>query len=127
VVGATNRPDVLDVALTRPGRMDRMIYVGLPDEEGRKSIFEIGLSGKDCHEDVDTSALACDNVSKGYSGAEIIALCRDAALHAIGEMDDGHIDRPQIHMKHLLRSISEMKPRTTKDMLQFYESFRGRH
>lgn len=58
VVGATNRPDVLDPALTRPGRMDRMIYVGLPDEEGRKSIFKIGLSGKDCHEDVDVRYLS---------------------------------------------------------------------
>ena len=71
------------------------------------------------------SALASDNVSKGYSGAEIIALCRDAALHAIGDMDDGLIDRPQIHMSHLLRSINDMKPRTTKEMLKFYSSFRG--
>ena len=55
VVGATNRPDVLDAALTRPGRMDRMIYVGLPDEQGRKGIFTIGLLGKDCHDDVDVS------------------------------------------------------------------------
>ena len=55
VVGATNRPDTLDPALLRPGRMDRMIYVGLPDSDGRKSIFEIGLRGKDCHDDVDVS------------------------------------------------------------------------
>ena len=55
VVGATNRPDVLDPALTRPGRMDRMIHVGLPDEKGRQGIFKIGLSGKDCHDDVDVS------------------------------------------------------------------------
>ena len=71
------------------------------------------------------SALSSDNVSKGYSGAEIVALCRDAALHAIGDMDDGLIDRPQIHMSHLLRSINDMKPRTTKEMLKFYSSFRG--
>ncbi len=152
VVGATNRPDVLDAALTRPGRMDRMIYVGLPDEKGRRGIFKIGLEGKDCHEDVNVSlidkitviavyhlnhltlcfapkilALASDDVSKGYSGAEIIALCRDAALHAIGEMDEGISQRPQIHMKHLLRSVKEMTPHTSKSMLQFYESFRGRH
>ena len=73
------------------------------------------------------SDLASDAVSKGYSGAEIIALCRDAALHAIGEMDDGIIDRPRVHMRHLLRSINDMKPRTTKEMLQFYSSFRGGH
>jgi len=127
VVGATNRPDVLDPALTRPGRMDRMIYVGLPDKQGRYGIFKIGLTGKDCHENVDLDVLASDDISKGYTGAEIIALCRDAALHAIGEMDDGIISKPQIHMKHLLMSIKDMKPRTTPEMLRFYESFRGRH
>ena len=58
VAGATNRPDVLDPALTRPGRMDRMIYVGLPDSAGRKQIFEIGLKGKACHQDVDVSVFA---------------------------------------------------------------------
>jgi SpoVK/Ycf46/Vps4 family AAA+-type ATPase len=61
VVGATNRPDVLDIALTRPGRMDRMIYVGLPDEQGRHGIFKIGLSGKDCHQDVDVSSFRKDH------------------------------------------------------------------
>lgn len=154
VVGATNRPDTLDPALTRPGRMDRMIYVGLPDSDGRKSIFDIGLKGKACHNDVDVSVLlmmlyyltlnslislsrillnwklsllAGDDVSKGYSGAEIIAICRDAALHAIGEMTDGSPDTPQICMRHLLQSIKDMKPRTTQDMLNFYKSFRGQH
>lgn len=66
------------------------------------------------------TALASDSVSSGYSGAEIVALCRDAALHAIGEMDDGVIDKPQIHMRHLLQSINNMKPRTTQEMLDFY-------
>ena len=66
VVGATNRPDVLDPALTRPGRMDRMIYVGLPDEQGRNGIFRIGLSGKDCHDDVDVSALWVLRISLCY-------------------------------------------------------------
>ena len=66
------------------------------------------------------TTLASDNVSSGYSGAEIVALCRDAALHAIGEMDDGIIDKPQIHMRHLLQSINNMKPRTTQEMLDFY-------
>ena len=66
-------------------------------------------------------------IASGGTGAEIIALCRDAALHAIGEMDVGIITKPQIHMKHLLMSIKDMKPRTTPEMLRFYESFRGRH
>jgi SpoVK/Ycf46/Vps4 family AAA+-type ATPase len=53
VVGATNRPDLLDSALTRPGRIDRMIYVGLPDQSSRARIFEIGLKGKACSDDVE--------------------------------------------------------------------------
>jgi transitional endoplasmic reticulum ATPase len=73
------------------------------------------------------SVLAVDDVSKGYTGAELIAICRDAALHAIGEMNDESPDTPQICMRHLLQSIKDMKPRTTQDMLDFYKSFRGQH
>ncbi len=53
VVGATNRPDLLDPALTRPGRIDRMIYVGVPDQESRESIIRLGLANKRCDDDVD--------------------------------------------------------------------------
>ena len=55
VVGATNRPDLLDVALTRPGRIDRMIYVGIPDLETRKAIFALQLEGKVCDPNIDVS------------------------------------------------------------------------
>jgi len=123
IVGATNRPDILDPALTRPGRMDRKIYVGLPNADGRESIFGIGLRGKRCHEDVDISKIASDDISHGYSGAEIVAICRDAALLAIGEMDDGNMEQPQIRMCHLLEAIKNLKPRTTSEMLHFYDSY----
>ena len=123
IVGATNRPDILDPALTRPGRMDRKIYVGLPNPEGRESIFGIGLKGKRCHEDVDVSNLASDSISRGYTGAEIVAICRDAALLAIGEMDDENMSQPQIRMHHLLDAIKSLKPRTTPAMLRFYDSY----
>lgn len=74
------------------------------------------------------SVLAGDDVSKGFSGAEIIAICRDAAsLHAIGEIADESFKEPQICMKHLLESAKSMKPRTTQEMLNFYNSFRGQH
>ena len=59
VVAATNRPDLLDPALTRPGRIDRKIYVGLPDEESRRGILKVGLKGKACNEDIDVSAQTC--------------------------------------------------------------------
>ena len=57
VVCATNRPDLLDPALTRPGRIDRKIYVGLPDEESRQGILKVGLKGKACDDDIDVSEI----------------------------------------------------------------------
>lgn len=123
IVGATNRPDILDPALTRPGRMDRKIYVGLPNAKGRESIFGIGLKGKRCHEDVDVAKIASDDISHGYTGAEIVSICRDAALLAIGEMDDGNLEPPQIRLGHMLEAIKNLKPRTTSEMLHFYDSY----
>ncbi len=123
IVGATNRPDILDPALTRPGRMDRKIYVGLPNAEGRESIFSIGLKGKRCHEDVDVAKIASDTISHGYTGAEIVSICRDAALLAIGGMDDGNLEPPQIRLCHMLEAIKNLKPRTTAQMLYFYDSY----
>jgi len=87
VVGATNRPDLLDSALTRPGRIDRMIYVGLPDTQSRQQILEIGLKGKNCSTDVHIPVLANDKFTGGFSGAEMISICREAALYAIEEDD----------------------------------------
>ena len=65
IVGATNRPDLLDNALTRPGRIDRKVYVGVPDYESRKGILEIGLKGKSCANDLDVSVL-CINLFYFY-------------------------------------------------------------
>ena len=55
VVGATNRPDIIDSALLRPGRIDRMIYVGVPDEQSRAGIFQLSLKDKACADDIDVS------------------------------------------------------------------------
>lgn len=73
------------------------------------------------------SALAKNGISNGYTGAELVAICRDAALRSIEDMDNGKIEDPIICMNHLIQSIGDMKPRTSVEMLQFYESFRGRH
>ena len=122
VVGATNRPDLLDSALTRPGRMDRMIYVGPPDFASRERIFEIGLKGRPCDDSVDISALA--RGSEGFSGAEIIAICRDAALLALEEQTDESSTTPVITSKHLESSIYNTNRQISPEMLAFYEGFR---
>jgi SpoVK/Ycf46/Vps4 family AAA+-type ATPase len=132
IVGATNRPDLLDFALTRPGRIDKMIYVGVPDYNSRYQIFQITLQGKSCdHANIDLDQLA--DISNGYSGAEIVAICRDAALLALEEQMiqsrtlDDCIEYskmlPVITMQHLIRSIENMPKQITQEMLHFYQEF----
>jgi len=126
VLAATNRPDLIDSALLRPGRIDRMIYVGLPDYESRKQILEIGLKNKPCHDDVQVDKLAKDDLTFGFSGAELVAICREAALYAIEEDHyNNSTEEPLIHSKHLLKSIQGMKRQITPQMLEFYENFRN--
>ena len=125
VVGATNRPDLLDNALTRPGRIDRTIYVGVPDSPSREQIFAISLQGKSCANDIDIPHLAEDSISHGFSGAEIVAICRDAALLALEESNDPMAEEtPKIAMKHLLQAVSGMRRQITPEMLAFYASYR---
>lgn len=84
VLGATNRPDMLDDALLRPGRLDRMIYVPPPDPEGRKKIFEVYLRNrKILANDVNIDELVEE--TEGYVGADIEALVREAKISAMRE------------------------------------------
>ena len=80
VMAATNRPDVLDPALLRPGRFDRQVTVGSPDRNGRLAILKIHTRGKPLAEDVDMDALARATI--GFSGADIANLANEAALTA---------------------------------------------
>ncbi|MDW8043792.1 MAG: CDC48 family AAA ATPase [Nitrososphaerota archaeon] len=81
VIGATNRPNALDPALRRPGRFDREIEIGIPDKRGRKEILQIHTRGMPLAPDVDVDKLA--DVTKGYTGADLAALCREAAMKCI--------------------------------------------
>jgi len=83
ILGATNRPDILDPALLRPGRFDLHLEIPLPDLEGRKEIFRIGLRGKPVVDDISIDALA--GQTEGFNGAEIQAICTRAAWSAIRE------------------------------------------
>ncbi len=81
VIAATNRPDIIDPALLRPGRFDRSIYIALPDEESRKAIFGIHTAGKPLEEDVDIDYLA--DRTDGCTGADIAAICNEAVMSAV--------------------------------------------
>jgi cell division protease FtsH len=80
IVAATNRPDVLDPAILRPGRFDRQVTVGLPDVRGRESILRVHLRGKPAALEVDVPTLA--RQTPGFAGADLANLVNEAALHA---------------------------------------------
>ncbi|CDH60251.1 spermatogenesis-associated protein 5 isoform 2 [Lichtheimia corymbifera JMRC:FSU:9682] len=120
VVAATNRPDIIDDALLRPGRIDRILYVGPPDYASRRDIFQIQIAKMTCDKDVDIDELA--QKTEGCSGAEAVALCQEAALFAMEE--DVHID--SIKRRHFLKALGSFKRRITPEMLQFYADFQTR-
>eukprot|EP01028_Stygiella_incarcerata_P008155 TRINITY_DN347_c1_g3_i1.p1 TRINITY_DN347_c1_g3~~TRINITY_DN347_c1_g3_i1.p1 ORF type:complete len:924 (-),score=289.13 TRINITY_DN347_c1_g3_i1:82-2763(-) len=117
ILGATNRPDVLDEALLRPGRFDRLIYVPLPACDTRESIFGICARRMPFDGDVVLHHLA--EITDGYSGAEIVSLCREAAMEALEES----LYAEKITWKHFEIALRRVKPRTSKDMILFFERF----
>jgi transitional endoplasmic reticulum ATPase len=93
VLGATNRQDILDPAILRPGRFDILIEIPPPDLEGRKEIFEIGLRGKPLAKDVDLDDLA--RQTDTFTGADIQGICNMAALEAIREVVEQMKAKPE--------------------------------
>ncbi|AEA48091.1 CDC48 family AAA ATPase [Archaeoglobus veneficus] len=117
VIGATNRPDILDPALLRPGRFDRLVYVRPPDKRSRLAIFKIHTRSMPLSDDVDLVELA--DITEGYVGADIEAVCREAVMLALRE----NMDSERIEMRHFLEALKKIKPSITESMLNFYERF----
>ncbi|CAM9124614.1 unnamed protein product [Ectocarpus fasciculatus] len=119
VVAATNRPDVIDPALLRPGRLDRLVYVPPPDVLSRREILRLSLAKVPCAGDVEHGVLA--RRTEGFSGAEVVALCREASICALEE------DRSatQVRQAHLLEALGQMRPQITPAVLASYASFQG--
>ena len=88
MLAGTNRPDVLDKALLRPGRFDRQVSIDLPDIRGRKQIFEIHLKRITVTLDRDALAEALSALTPGFSGADIANVCNEAALIAARQRAD---------------------------------------
>ena len=91
IIGATNRPDIIDPALLRPGRLDQWIYIPLPDEDSRHQIFKACLRKSPVSKDVDLRALA--KYTQGFSGADITEICQRACKYAIRENIEKDIER----------------------------------
>lgn len=128
VIAATNRVDIVDPALLRPGRFDRMVYVSIPEKDSRKMIFNIHLEGKPLADNVDIEKLA--DITEGYSGADIEAICREAALLALREVIKPGLskseaqdiaNRIKINWSHFEKAIARTKPTTSKKDMQFYD------
>jgi transitional endoplasmic reticulum ATPase len=94
VVAATNRPDMVDPALLRPGRLERYIYIRPPDQNEREIIFDIHLKGKPLASDIDVKELA--NRAQGYVGADIEAICHEAAIIALRDWIKPGMDRETV-------------------------------
>jgi transitional endoplasmic reticulum ATPase len=93
VIGATNRPDILDNAITRPGRLDQLIYIPLPDYKSRVNIFKANLRKSPVEPGVDIEKLA--KATEGFSGADITEICQRAAKNAIREAVQAEKERAQ--------------------------------
>ena len=128
IVAATNRPDMVDPALLRPGRFDRLIYIKPPDNTSREKIFEIHTQGKPLAEDVNLAELA--DMTEGYVGADIQGICREAAMLALREIVTPGAGRKdiakragevRISKKHFERAIRRVKPTTSRESLAAYE------
>ncbi|KAF8931971.1 P-loop containing nucleoside triphosphate hydrolase protein [Dissophora ornata] len=120
VVAATNRPDIMDPALMRPGRIDRILYVSPPDLASRREILRLQIHSKKmaCDTDVDIELLAVQ--TEGCSGAEVVALCQDAAMKAMEES----LEIACVSSRHFNLALAEMTRRITPEMVQFYDEFR---
>ncbi|CAB9501036.1 Transitional endoplasmic reticulum ATPase [Seminavis robusta] len=142
IIGATNRPDILDPGIMRPGRLDQLIYIPLPDYESRVSIFKASLRKSPVAEDIDMEMLA--KVTDGFSGADITEICQRAAKNAIRDsitaqierqkrVEDGEITQeeadalpdpvPYITREHFEASMSKARRSVGPEIVAQYDEF----
>merc|ERR1719367_2235154 len=141
IIGATNRPDIIDGAILRPGRLDQLIYIPLPDEGSRKSILKSNLRKTPINKTVDLDYIA--KVTKGFSGADLTEICqravklairenieqdikRERARQAAGgamEVDDGDNDVAEVSKKHFEEAMRFARRSVSDQDIRKYEMF----
>ncbi|KAJ1384053.1 P-loop containing nucleoside triphosphate hydrolase [Sesbania bispinosa] len=124
IIGATNRPDIIDPALLRPGRLDQLIYIPLPDEESRYQIFKACMRKSPVSKDVDLSALA--KYTQGFSGADITEICQRACKYAIRENIEKDIERerkrrenPEAMDEDIEEDVAEIKAAHFEESMKY--------
>ncbi len=116
VIAATNRPDIMDPALLRPGRLDRQVLVPTPDEKARLEILKVHTKNMPLAGDVNIEKLAKEAV--GFSGADLEALVREAGINAMRKDPDAK----EVTARDFSHALKETKPSVSEDTNQFYES-----
>jgi transitional endoplasmic reticulum ATPase len=120
VIGATNRPDMIDPALIRSGRFDRLVYIGEPGMEGREEIFRIHSRDTPLSPDVSLRELA--ESTGGYVGSDIESICREAAIQALREDTDAE----DVEMRHFRGALDQVRPTVTDDIRSYFEDMEDR-
>ncbi|UEC42996.1 MAG: AAA family ATPase, CDC48 subfamily [Methanothrix sp.] len=126
VIAAANRPDIIDPALLRPGRFDRMVEIGMPDQEARLEILKIHTAKRPLAEDVDLAAIS--KRTDGRSGADLANVTNEAAMLAIREyvlagrpQDEEEIEKYRIEGKHFDEALKKVKPSKKEGYGKFAE------
>ncbi|WP_049985706.1 CDC48 family AAA ATPase [Halobellus rufus] len=115
VIAATNRPDMIDPALIRSGRFDRLVLIGQPDEEGREQILKIHTRNSPLAPDVSLREIA--EITDGYVGSDLQTIAREAAIEALREDDEAE----EIEMRHFRKAMESVRPTITDDLMDYYE------
>jgi len=120
IIGATNRPDIIDQAILRPGRFDRLIYVPAPDHATRLNILKIHTRNMPLARDVDLEQIA--HQAAGYSGADLEAVSREAGLISLRR----DIDTKSVTIEDFRDALERVRPSVTPDMENWYQGFTKR-
>ena len=116
VIAATNRPDILDSALVRSGRFDKMIYIPAPDKESRVKILEVHTKSMPLAKDVNLEEIG--ERTEGYVGADLENLCREAGMMAYRENPDAS----QVSQKNFIDALKSIRPSVDDNVLKFYKN-----
>ena len=120
VIGATNRPNLVDPALLRPGRFDELVYVGVPDAAGRRRILGIHTAKMPLEDDVDLDDLAAR--TERFTGADLEDLVRRAGLYALRQS----LDVKRVSMSHFERGLADTRASVTPEMEKEYETIEAK-
>ncbi len=115
VIAATNRPDIIDPALLRSGRFDRLVLVGPPVRQGRIKIFKIHTKGIPLADDVNIETLA--DMTEGYVGADVESVCREAVMLALRS----DFETNTVTMAHFEEALKKVRPTISENMVEYYE------